>query len=138
MVRPLSVAIVLALGLLLSAGVHGDTRESAALEAAQAWLAHVDAGEYEASWKDSAKLFREAVSAAQWKASAEAARRPFGKLVSREVSSAQLTSSLPGAPDGTYVVIQYRSVFQNKQGAIETVTPMLDGGEWRVSGYYIR
>ena len=48
------------------------------------------------------------------------------------------TTSLPGAPDGEYVVLQYESEFQRKKYAIETVTPMLDDGQWRVSGYYIR
>jgi hypothetical protein len=47
--------------------------------------------------------------------------------------------SLPGAPDGEYVVIQFKTAFENKKFAIETVTPMLDGdGKWRVSGYFIR
>ena len=48
-------------------------------------------------------------------------------------------TSMPGAPDGEYVVIQYSTNFQNKKSAIETVTPMKNkGGEWRVSGYYIK
>jgi hypothetical protein len=47
--------------------------------------------------------------------------------------------SLPGAPDGEYVVIQYRTSFENKNDAIETVTPMKDtDGTWRVSGYYVK
>jgi hypothetical protein len=42
-------------------------------------------------------------------------------------------------PDGQYVVIRYDSSFANKKSAIETVTPMLDqGGQWRVSGYFIK
>ena len=67
-----------------------------------------------------------------------AARRPLGRFVSREVISAEFRTSLPGAPDGQYVVIQYRSAFEQKQAAVETVTPMVDGGDWKVSGYYIR
>lgn len=48
-------------------------------------------------------------------------------------------TSLPGAPDGKYVVIQYDTSFENKKAAVETVTPMLDkDGKWRVSGYYIK
>ncbi len=48
-------------------------------------------------------------------------------------------TSLPGAPDGEYVVIQYNTEFENKKVAIETITPMLDDdGKWRVSGYYIK
>ncbi len=53
--------------------------------------------------------------------------------------SATRRTSLPGAPDGEYVVIQYRSEFENKSNAVETVTPMRDAdGEFRVSGYFIR
>jgi hypothetical protein len=59
--------------------------------------------------------------------------------VSRTLKSRQYAASLPGAPDGKYVVIQYDSVFENKKGAVETVTPMLDpDGTWRVSGYFIK
>ncbi len=37
------------------------------------------------------------------------------------------------------VVVQYRTSFQNKTNAVETVTPMRDpDGVYRVSGYYIR
>jgi hypothetical protein len=68
-----------------------------------------------------------------------AARTPLGKLVSREFTSAQYASSLPGAPDGEYVVIQFATAFENKAASVETVTPMMDkDGKWRVSGYYIR
>ena len=66
-------------------------------------------------------------------------RGPLGPVLSREVASAEYTTKLPGAPDGEYVVIQYRTKFQNKADAIETVTPMRDqDGIFRVSGYYIR
>ena len=48
-------------------------------------------------------------------------------------------TSLPGAPDGEYVVIQFDTSFTNKKVAVETVTPMKDeDGIWRVSGYYVK
>ncbi len=48
-------------------------------------------------------------------------------------------TSMPGAPDGEYVIIQFESSFANKKSAVETVTPMKDeNGVWRVSGYYIK
>jgi hypothetical protein len=63
----------------------------------------------------------------------------MGDLISRNVKSARYTDSLPGAPDGEYVVIQFSTSFTNKKTAIETVTPMKDpDGKWRVSGYYIK
>ncbi|MEW6571079.1 MAG: DUF4019 domain-containing protein [Nitrospirota bacterium] len=55
------------------------------------------------------------------------------------MKSKQYTTSLPGAPDGEYVVLRYKTVFENKKSSIEIVTPMLDkDGKWRVSGYYIK
>jgi hypothetical protein len=68
-----------------------------------------------------------------------AARKPLGKLKSREVRSKDYRSSPPGTPDDQYVVIQFKTVFENKKSAVETITPMLDkDGKWRVSGCYIR
>ena len=68
-----------------------------------------------------------------------AVRKPLGKLISRKVKTNVYTSSLPGAPDGDYVVIQFDTSFENKKTAVETITPMLDkDGVWRVSGYYIK
>ncbi|MBM4320898.1 MAG: DUF4019 domain-containing protein, partial [Deltaproteobacteria bacterium] len=55
-----------------------------------------------------------------------------------KLKSARYQTSLPGAPDGEYVVIQFESSFENKRSAIETITPMLDSGKWRVSGYFIK
>ena len=66
-------------------------------------------------------------------------RSQFGKVLSRKVKSAKYTTSLPGAPDGEYVVIQFDSSFANKKSAIETLTPALDkDGKSRVSGYFIK
>ena len=40
---------------------------------------------------------------------------------------------------GEYVVIQFNTVFDNKQSAVETVTSVLDkDGKWKVAGYFIK
>lgn len=110
-----------------------------AVSAAESWLAVVDAGDYSESWESSAALFRGAVTKEQWRQAMVASRKPLGSLVSRKVKSTQYSTSLPGAPDGEYVVIQFTASFTNKKSAIETVTPMKDpDGLWRVSGYYIK
>jgi hypothetical protein len=55
------------------------------------------------------------------------------------VKAARYTRSLPGVPDGEYVVIQYEAHFEHKDGAIETVTPRLEkDGSWKVTGYFVR
>jgi hypothetical protein len=66
-------------------------------------------------------------------------RSPLSGEGFRKAFSKRYIESLPGAPDGKYVIIQYESSFDNKKAAIETVTPMLDeDGRWRVSGYFIK
>ena len=114
-----------------------DTR--AAEKAARAWLALVDGGKYAESWTEAAALFRQAVPQEQWSQQAAAVRTPLGKLVKRELRAAYPRTSLPGAPDGEYVVLQFDTSFEHKQAAVETVTPMREpDGSWRVSGYFVR
>lgn len=116
-----------------------EAAEKAAVEAAERWLVLVDSGDYQKSWETAAALFKEAVTPEQWQQSAAAARQPFGALQSRKVKSTKYATSLPGAPDGHYVVIQFDASFENKAAAVETITPMKDpDGAWRVSGYFIK
>ncbi len=137
-----NIISLLCLFILLSVGVvaAGDSdKGKAAVAAAEEWLTMVDDGKYVQSWKEAAQYFKNAVKQEQWEQSLQAVRNPLGKLISREVKSKTYTTSLPGAPDGEYVVIQFKSSFENKKSAIETVTPMMDkDAKWRVSGYYIR
>jgi len=116
-----------------------DTPEAAAETAARAWLALLDAGNYPQSWTTAAKHFRDSIPQSQWASRISAVRGPLGAVKSRSVTSAKLTTSLPGAPDGEYVVIRFATSFEHKAEATETVTPMKDpDGQWRVSGYFIR
>jgi len=141
MKKTIGVTSALALGSVIAALVlaSDSSAEKAAQQSAQTWLALVDGGKYGQSWSEAAQLFKQAVTQSQWESAARGAREPLGKLQSRKLQSAEFRRSLPGAPDGEYVVIQYATSFENKKSAIETVTPMKDkDGVWRVSGYYIK
>ena len=129
-----------AAALLASSSVEAsEADEKAAVPVAEAWLKLVDGGDYGASWREAASLFKNAVTEAKWKEAAGAARKPLGKVLSRRVKSTTFAKELPGAPDGSYVVIQFETSFENKKSAIETITPMLDkDGRWRVSGYFVK
>ena len=117
----------------------GQAQEQAAVRQAESWLSAVDSGGYETSWEDAASYFKNAVTKEQWLGSMHAYRKPLGAMLQRSLRSAQYVTSLPGAPDGEYVVIQYDSAFEGKKAAVETITPMLDAdGQWRVSGYFIK
>lgn len=112
---------------------------AAAQAAADAWLAALDAADYGATWDAAAALFRNAVPRSGWEQAARATRSSLGAVRERQAAGAQFTRTLPGTPDGEYVVIQYRTRFEHKAAAVETVTPMRDpDGQWRVSGYFIR
>jgi len=129
------ICLLAFLGFLMS----DQDKEKAAVNASKAWLKLVDEGKYFESWDEAAQYFKNAITKEQWKTSLESVRSPLGKVLSRNLKSKKYTKTLPGAPDGEYVVIQYETSFKNKQQAIETVTPMLDkDGKWRVSGYYIK
>ena len=114
-------------------------KEKAALSSAESWLSLVDGGKYCDSWNEAAGYFKGAMKEERWQETLQAVRKPLGKVISREVKSKSYHTSLPGAPDGEYVVIQFETSFENKKSAIETVTPMMDkDGKWRVSGYFIK
>jgi len=116
-----------------------DKPEDLAQAAAESWLKLTDGGDAGASWEQAAKVFKGAVTKEQWTVAITGVRPPLGKVVSRKMTSRQYAETLPGAPEGKYVVIQYETVFENRTSAVETVTPMLDpDGVWRVSGYFIR
>ena len=112
---------------------------TSAVAVAQSWLGTVDAADYARSWQQAAAAFKTAATQAQWEASLKTARTPLGKVLSRKALTAMYATSLPGAADGQYLVIQFETSFENKKDAVETVTPMKDAdGKWRVSGYYIK
>jgi hypothetical protein len=116
-----------------------DPNVDAATAAAQSWLALVDEEKYGESWSAAATMFKSAVSEANWGSSVTRARGPLGKVLLRQVKSAKFKTSLPGAPDGKYVVIQFSTAFAKKAAAVETVTPMQESdGTWKVSGYFVK
>lgn len=131
----LMVACIMLAGSVLSAA---EQMESKAIEAALQWLAMVDDGDYTGSLKESAAYFKGAIREDQWAQAMKGVREPLGKVYTRTLKNTEHRTSLPGAPDGDYMVIQFETAFENKKTAIETVTPMLGKeGTWRVAGYYI-
>jgi len=112
--------------------------KTATLEA-QTWLAAIDQGDYAQSWTNAAAYFQSAITSGKWVEALQQVRKPLGSLVSRTVKSAQEMSSLPGAPNGRYIVMQFETSFTNKKAAMETVTFMLEkDGQWKAAGYYIK
>lgn len=133
---------IIVLGLIIAPGTglaQNAGKKKAAVTAAEKWLHLVDQGKYAQSWKDSGSYFRERISQQKWEQMISAVRKPLGKMTSRHLKMDEYRTSLPGAPDGQYVFMQFDTSFTHKKSAVETVTAMLDkDGKWGVIGYFIR
>jgi Protein of unknown function (DUF4019) len=137
--RKAILVMLAAAALLVGSRALADARQEAATKSAEAWLALLDQGRYDASWDAAAPYFQRAVEKKTWEQQLSGVRKPLGKTLSRRRQLAESTQSLAGAPDGEYVVIQFATSFENKAEATETVTMMQQqGGGWKVSGYYFK
>ncbi len=139
MVTRLLCLIAVVLAVPFSGRAIESESQQAAVNRAKMWLSLVDEGDGSKSWSEAAGYFRNAVSREQWEQTALSIRNPLGKVLSRKLETVVFRTSLPGAPDGKYMIITFSSSFERKKSAVETVIPMIDeDGEWRVSGYYIK
>lgn len=136
----MKTAKLILLFVFLASAATADDSDSRKLgeQAAQSWLQLVDRGDYSASWREAASPFKNQIAESNWVSAVIAAREPFGSLVSRKMQESNYETTLPGVPDGEYVVMKFDAVYEKKASATEVVTSMLDGNEWRVAGYYIR
>jgi len=114
-------------------------KEQAAVMAAREFLALIDAADYAQSWDVTARFFKQKVTKESWVKEIEILRPKSRSLIERKLRTAEFSKSVPGIPKGEYVVIVFDTIFANRQGAIEIVTPTLESdGHWRVSGYFVR
>lgn len=134
-----AAVLAFATALITSLSYAQDANVTEATTAAERWLVHADKMDGSATWDQASSMFQSAVTKAAWTDALKSARTPLGAMKSRQARSAQFTRSLPGAPDGEYVVIQYDTKFENHASGVETVVPMRDkDGSWKVSGYVVR
>ncbi|MDX1767619.1 MAG: DUF4019 domain-containing protein [Arenibacter troitsensis] len=108
------------------------------IQDAKGWLGLIYDQDYSQSWDNAASLFQRAVTKEQWTQQLSGIVPPLGEVISRDIISSEYHTTLPGAPDGEYIVIQFKTSFENKNESIETVTQMKDGDQWKVSGYFIK
>jgi hypothetical protein len=135
---PFAIAVLFATPTMAVHAQQAD-QTTAGVEAAGRWLALADAGDGGATWHAAGQVFQAAVSQKDWTAALDQARTPYGALAKRTLANAQATRTLPGAPEGDYVVLQYQSSFANRPTATETVIVMREAdGNWKTITYVIR
>ncbi|MFP3344410.1 DUF4019 domain-containing protein [Halomonas sp. SIMBA_159] len=121
---------------LLTLTTHAQASVQAAEAAALAWLTKVDNSQYEEAWEAASPLLRTPLSPAMLQRVISLSRQDLGALQSRNRIRVSQYTSMPGAPAGDFKILTFRSRFEN-QSRLEVVTPHLENGEWRVSGYYM-
>lgn len=103
------------------------------VEAARAWLALLDEGRWEDSYRATADSFRSLNTLAVWTSVSRKVRAPFGAAVERTFVSQE---NLPAPPAG-YEVVKFRTRFAKGAEVIETVSLDRVGDAWRVVGVTI-
>jgi hypothetical protein len=116
-----------------------DSRASLVQQTARTWLADTDRGSAAQSWKNAGKQFRNAITADRWAESLKQVRPPLGAMSQRALLATQFRKNIPGAPDGEYAIVVFRTTFAKKFDARETLTLEHEpDGVWRVIGYFVR
>jgi hypothetical protein len=138
--RALRAVLALGIGLLCAAPLAAqDPRASLVQEAARTWLADTDRGDAGQSWKNAGMQFRNAITVERWAESLKRVRPPLGALSQRAQLGTQFRKNIPGAPDGEYAIVLFRTTFARKMDARETLTLEHEpDGAWRVIGYLIQ
>ena len=135
--------LVAGLVIAMPQSLYAQSNEQAvttAKQEAQEWLALFDKSNFQATWKEASAFFKSKISAEQWGTRIEQmrTRRPvLDSLRSRSLVAVRYTSSLPKAPDGEYVVVQYKGAYADEEWA-ETVTLKKTPDGWRVAGYFVK
>ena len=112
--------------------------ELAAQRQALGFLGYLDQGRYADSYAYTGMLIRTQLDRDAFSTEIQKTRVNTGALQSRDLIDAAYTTTLPGAPEGQYVVLHYHVSFANRQDAVETLTLGFAKGYWRIVGYYIK
>ena len=111
--------------------------EDAARQSVDAWLLLLDAGSYSEAYDATGSIFREEVTAEEFRISMEERQDILGAVESRTLSSTQRLSTVPDAPPGDYFVFEFDGVYELRPNARERVTAVSESDGWPVVGIYI-
>ncbi len=113
--------------------------QQAAQDTADGWIALIDSMEYAASWERTSAALRQQVTQIDWEQTMRSTLSPLGPLLSRTLQGREYTTTLPGAPEGEYIVITYGSTYTQLENAVETLVMVRNpASEWKPAGYYVR
>lgn len=107
--------------------------DSAVAQSAREWLALVGQGKWAESYEATARSFQELNTLDVWSSVSTKVRNDLGEVRSRTFLGQE---SVPAPPAG-YEMVKFRTSFVNRPDAVEKLTLVREGQDWRVTGYYI-
>ena len=126
-------SVVLAVALAVGA----EPNQQPDLTAAKTWVSLIDGEHWNDSWAAAGMLFKSQMPQARWASTIAPVREPLGPVSSRVLKGVTKAKSLPGAPDGEYEIVKFKTSFAHKADATETVVLSREASGWKVVGYFI-
>jgi hypothetical protein len=96
------------------------TPEVLAIAGTQQWLKVMDTDDYEKAWTYASEYLKNGVSKEDFKQRLQPIKGPLGRMKKRVLDASKYTTRLRDAPEGEWVVIKFKTVFENKAEAVET------------------
>lgn len=117
-----------------------ESREAAwVIECAQVakdYVDRLDRGQYVQSWSKGDLFFQHAVSQKEWMQLLNSTRKKLGSVRSRALRNQQIAWNPVGMPQGAYMVIEFKTAFENSPSSKELLTLRRGSdGIWRVLTY---
>jgi hypothetical protein len=136
--RALALTIILFVSLAIQAEAELLSRAQSESQA-RGFLQLLDQGLQDESWQTMSAAFQSLNDRAYWKTRQQVIRTSYGTLEARDLKHISYRKTFSLSPDGEYIIVQFRSNYQNRAETIETVVLDCSGvSECSVRHYVIQ
>lgn len=112
---------------------------NAAKAAALEWLVIADRNDAAGTYKAAAQRFRDQITADRWAEAMKQVQDQFGAVSERTFIGGKPVEPQKGDPQGTFMLVGFRTEFAKRKSGQETVTLERESdGKWRVVGYLMQ
>ena len=136
--RASALTVILLVSLVIPSGA-AFLSQTQAENQVRVFLQQLDQGQQDKAWQAMSAFFQSINDRRGWKTRHQFIRSSYGSLIARELKNISYRRTFNQAPDGEYVIVQFRSAFLNKAESRETVVlDCSEGTECSVREYVIQ